>query len=320
MRYILLLTSFIFLLQASEVSFSDKKNRKDDSAYTVQLFSAKSIATAKKMVSKVPKNYKKDTHLYKVGNYIAGRYYKNSSYEDIKKVVPAFKESGFLDAYVLKSTTKHMREELITGKTANFQKREKTTTVAKDTQYTKISKYSKSDIILKADSAYKKGNENEAIIYYEMLIASGYKSKKIINNLCYLYGKRGAWFNAKRIIDRENFKGKYLYAYAYGATLSNQKNFYENLSPYIMLDKSGRLMLLSGYYFEKNGDIEKAGAFYKMAYTQNPSDVYMIFSYARSEDIQNRKQEAKELYKKILGKISPSHPLYNSVSLRVSQI
>ncbi len=313
MRFILLSIFYIFLAQASELSFANQSTQKKSPIYTIQLFSASDIQKAKKMLSKVPNSLKKDTHLYKVGKYIAGRYSQNISSEKLKKDLEIFKNSSFKDAYILKSTLFHMDTERISDTSTERINKEKKYT-------TKISKYSKSDIIQKAALAYKQGNENEAMIYYEMLIASGYKSKKIINNLCYLYGKRGAWFEAKRIIDKESFKRKYLYAYAYGAVSSNQKNFYENLSPYIMIDKSGRLMLLSAYYFEKNADIEKANSFYKMAYEQNPSDVYTIFAYARSEDIQNRKTKAKYLYQQILNKISSSHPLYESVSKRVSQL
>jgi tetratricopeptide (TPR) repeat protein len=318
MRYIALLLFFILALHSSDISFKAKKVKSKTTVYTVQLFSAKGIDTAKKMLSKVPASLQDDANLYKVGNYIAGRYSQDKSYDKIKEILPKLRDSGFTDAYVLKTTLTHMREEIISKNPPQKQKKKRV--IREKVTKEKISKYSKVDIIQKATLAYKKGNESEAMIYYEMLIASGYKTKKIINNLCYLYGKRGAWFQAKRIIDEESFRAKYLYAYAYGAVQTNQNNFYENLSPYIMLDKSGRLMLLSGYYFEKNGDGEKANSFYKMAYEQNPSDVYGIFSYARSEDMQNKKTKAKLLYKQILEKISTSHPLYKSVSKRVSQI
>jgi len=259
MRYILLVLFSILALHSSDISFGDSKTKKKIPVYTIQLFSAKGIQTAKKMLSKVPSSLQDDTNLYKVGNYIAGRYSQNSSYDKIKEALPELKNSGFIDAYVLKTTLTHMKEEKISKVVR--QEEEKKTIIKQKITKEKISKYSKVDIIQKATLAYKKGNESEAMIYYEMLIASGYKSKKIIINLCYLYGKRGAWFQAKRIIDKESFQGKYLYAYAYGAVQTNQNNFYENLSPYIMVDKSGRLMLLSGYYFEKNGDSEKANSF-----------------------------------------------------------
>ena len=183
-----------------------------------------------------------------------------------------------------------------------------------------LTKYSKSNMILKANQAYKKGNETDAMIYYEMLLSSGYNNKKRKNNLCYLYGKRGAWFEAKEIIDKERYQGKLLYAYAYGAVENNQENYYQNLLPYIMIDRSGLLMLLTAYYFEKKNYFKKASSFYKMAYNKNPSNLYIMYAYARNIDSQKKYKHALLLYKKILRKTDISNLLHKTTLLRISQI
>ena len=46
--------------------------------------------------------------------------------------------------------------------------------------------------------------EATAMVYYEMLFNSGHATRRVKNNLCYLYGKRGAWFEAKELIEQQS--------------------------------------------------------------------------------------------------------------------
>jgi hypothetical protein len=88
---------------------SDKKIPK----YTIQLISTQTVAKAKKTLKQLPKKYKKDTHLYKVGNYIAVRYKSTDSIKELQPTLKAFQKLGFLDALIIKSTQWHMKTNLL---------------------------------------------------------------------------------------------------------------------------------------------------------------------------------------------------------------
>ncbi|MEK6659557.1 MAG: hypothetical protein AABY36_07765, partial [Campylobacterota bacterium] len=317
-------TSILFASDTVGVGVQKKEQEKSEEqkkvVYAVQLFAEQNIDSAKITQSEMSKKIKDKITLHKIGNYIVGRYSQSESYSETKVNLQKIYEAGYKDSYIITSTDVDMKNNLVLGESKEEEKQApqapKAQTKEQDNQTPKtpkieknsnpkISKSEKSNILLKAQNAYEKGDENEAMIYYEMLLASGEKSQKIKNNLCYMYGKRGAWLQAKEIIDAEQFNGKLVYAYAYGAVLGNQDNYYSDLSEYIMVDKSGRLMLLSGYYFEKREDMQRAASFYKMAYEKNPSDFYNIFAYARILDMQQNK-EALAFYKKILSKIDAS--------------
>jgi hypothetical protein len=335
---------FTFVLFASDtlgVGVQKKEQGKNEEekkvVYAVQLFADKDVQSAKETLNIIPKSLKDGVTLHKIGNYIVGRYGQSEFYGDTRLSLQKAHEAGYAGSYIITSNTLDMKNNLVSGESKEEEKqipqvpKAQTKEQDKQTPQTpkiekieknsnpKISKSEKSNTLLKAQSAYEKGDENEAMLYYEMLLASGEKSQKIKNNLCYLYGKRGVWLQAKEIVDSEQFNGELIYAYAYGAVLSNQENYYSDLSEYIMVDKSGRLMLLSGYYFEKREDMQRAASFYKMAYEKNPSDLYNIFAYARILDMQQNR-EALTFYKKILSKIDASHPLYVTVNERIKEM
>ena len=340
MRKLLFLFFLITSTFASTLSFGAKTRGDYTPVYTIQLFSAKKIATINNAMKKIPKELKDETYIYKVGNYFAIRYAQKGSYKEVQPYVEIFQNSGFRDAYVQKTTRQHILDNKI-GKMVPMSQTQKSQghdkkslqkqTSKKDARSTNtpmtttstrptVSKFVNSNMVLKADNAYKSGNESEAMMYYEMLLASGNTNQKVKNNLCYLYGKRGAWFEAKTVIDKEQYQGKLLYSYAYGAVENNQQDYYLNLSPYIMLDRTGMLMLLTGSYFEKREDLERATTFYKMAYKKNKSNPYVLYSYARSEDIQKNFKQAQELYKKVLKSVNSAHPLYNATQQRIIQL
>ena len=287
-------------------SVSDKKIPR----YTIQLISTQTVSKAKKTIQQLPEVYKKDTHLYKVGCYIAARYKSTDSQKELKPMLREFQKLGFKDALIIKSTKWHMQTNLLK------EKQEKKEIKPKQ----KISKFVHSNMILKADQAYKKGDESTAMVYYEMLYNAGGATRRIINNLCYLYGKRGAWLNAKEIIEKEKYASKFIYAYAYGALESNQDHFIQNLSEYILMDKTGKLALLGGYYYEQKEDMQRAIQYYKMAYEKNPSNWYNIYAYARALDIQKKTQKALHYYEKVLQKLKQSEKNYNLVYNRIKQL
>jgi hypothetical protein len=327
----------ISLCVSNELSYGDstQKCSVDDEKkiprYAIQIFSVKNNKNTNKILKKLPSKLKKDTHLYRVGEYIAIRYASAKNSKELEPYLEKFYEVGFKDAYIVKTTKWHMRTSILDiNKTITEDTNQSLVKDIENQNVKKqldikikknhVSKYIRTNIVKKADKAYKTGDESSAILYYEMLLNSGYSTKKIKNNLCYLYGKRGAWFEAKDLIEKEKFAFKFLYAYAYGAMQTNQDDFFKDLSEYIMLDKSGRLSLISGYYYEKKAKLDKANSFYKMAYDKNPSDVYNMFAYARSLDMMHNTNDALNLYKKIIIKINKNHKNYAKVRQRILEL
>ncbi len=187
-------------------------------------------------------------------------------------------------------------------------------------QQNTLSKYTQSNILLKADKAYKNGDDVTAMIYYEMLVDAGYATKKLKNNLCYLYGKQGAWAETKKLLQNEKYIAQLLYAYAYGAVESHQELFIEHISEYMMLDRSGKLLLLAASYYEQNQKMQRAFGYYKMAYTKNPSSLYTLFAYARSLDMQKKYPQAILFYKKALSKQTKNKALKKMIQARILQL
>ena len=310
-----LLLVFIF---ASAIYSSDTIGIQKDqntTVYSIQLFTFKSLRRAEVMLDKTPQNLKDKVALYKSGEYIVGRYGEERSYAKIKQSLQKIHEAGYVDAFIVKTSSFYRKNNKV------FSGADKTKKEISHTKNTtpNISKLNKSELLINAQRAYQSGDELEAILCYKMLLDLGYENQKIKNNLCYLYGKRGAWLKAKKIIKSQRYQDKLLYAYAYGAVESNQDNYYNDMLPYISVDSSGRLMMLSGYYFEKREDMQRALSFYKMAYEKNPSDIYNLFAYARALDREQNKK-AKHLYLEILKKIDAFHPLYAIIKKRSNEL
>ncbi len=284
--------------------------------YTLQILSTKTIPTAHKILKKLPPRLRKDVKLYKAGNFIASRYSKAPTPKALKDYIETFKKYGFNDAYIVKTTKWHMLHNAIFSKNDT---EEKKTAPAQKKSYT-LSQYDKSQTLIKADKAYKSGDDSMAILYYEILLNADAATSKIKNNLCYLYGKKGAWFDAKKIIDKERYIPKLLYAYAYGALETNQDNFIQSLGKYILLDRSGRLALLAGAYYEKRGDIPRALSYYKLSYEKNPSDVYNIFAFARALDLNRDHKNALKYYKEALRHINENGKLQSAINRRIIQL
>jgi len=294
---VLVLVSVSFA--SNDISFGHKKR-----VYCVQLFSINNSHSEKKIMNKMPLNLKDEIHFHRVKKQIIGCYSQSSKYADIKKKLKRAKRAGFKKAYIITTTRWYMPTK---------SKETKLVQPAKKI----VSKYLVSQMISKANRAYKNGDAMQAMMYYEMLLSAGAKSEKIKNNLCYLYGKNGAWIQAKDIINKQRYQSKLLYAYANGAARTLQPNFYKNLKEYIVLDKSGHLALLAGYYFEQKHQMQKALTFYKRAYEKNKNDIYNSYAYARYLDIIGKQQEAITLYKKLYVQTKEGSNIYKAVKLRL---
>lgn len=342
-KFLLFFIFSIILFASDELNAKFQTEDKSEQVYTVQIFSDESIERAKKILNRVPTELRNDTYLYKVDGYYKGRYSQNSAFSKIKPDLKKFHKIGFKGAFIVETTISRMAQELVENEDKNttavkeevpsvkevISAKELTSlpseenltynnkeTPQKNNLNSDIPEFDKSDMLLKAQNAYKKGNEGEAMIYYEKFLSSDFTNEKVKNNLCYLYGKQGGWEQAKKIIEKENYQKKFIYAYAYGAVQTDQENYYNDMSEYVEVDNSGRLSVLTGYYFEKRDEMQKADVFYKKAYEKNKTDVYNIFVYARAMDIKQSK-EALTLYKDALSKIDNQHVLYKVIQNRI---
>ncbi len=297
---VLLFTSI--LAASSSVGFTNKT--KVSKVYTVRLFSVGNNISKHSMLYQIPTKLRDKLYLVKVKNGRVAYYSQSSTYRSALKNLKKIKKSGYKKAYITKASKDYLQ---IKQKTDTTEKKTKTKT---QTKTPKLSKYVISQMIAKANKAHKNANDEKVMIYYEMLISSGVKSEKIKNNLCYLYGKNGAWPQAKNIIDKELYPSRLIYAYANGAVQTSQESFYSDMSEYIMLDRSGHLALLAGYYFEQNANKKKAFEFYKMAYEKNRNDVYNIYAYARYLDIVGKNSAALKLYRNVYKRTRENTPLH----------
>ena len=291
--------------------------------YSVRFLSVPKKTSHKKIFQSIPKDLRDETRIVPSGNYLTAMFTQRDSRDAVLKDLAYIKEIGYKDAYIRASQKAFRKTTAIKSlpkarQTAQKQRQEiiKEPVVKRQS----ISKFTKSRIIHKANDAYKKGDYMQAIIFYEMLVASGNTTRKVRSNLCYLYGRVGAFIQAEEIIDNAKYPAKLIYSYAYGAATTGQENFYSDLSKYIPFDKSGKLMLLSGYYFEMKHDQERSLTFYKMAYEQNPVDSYNLYAYARAEDIVHNLDSALNLYKKIIATTDKSSQIYKEAEKRVYQI
>lgn len=312
---IVLALSFSLLLFASNnLLYGNQTHEKDTIKYSVQISTINTQQQAKNIERKVPKSLRKDLHLYKIGKYIVLRYAITKHRNKLRVAVKKFQKLGFSDAFIIKTSQWNIHKTMM-----DVRQEKASTTQVIQTKHT-LNRYTKSEMIEKADKAYKSGDESTAMIYYEMIANSGSATRNVKNNLCYLYGKHGAWYEAKKIIDEAKYPSKLLYAYAYGAVQTNQDNFAINFATSIILDKSGRLALLAGYYFEQREDWDRAERYYKMSYKKNPSDIYNIFAYARVLDIKGQTKKALKLYKKIMRSANRHTKYYTAVQRRISQL
>ncbi|MDO8453564.1 MAG: hypothetical protein Q7S59_03215, partial [Sulfurimonas sp.] len=190
----------LVLLASNMFGTEAKKEEKSVDVYTVELFLAKSVDEAQKLLKKIPANLLEETHLYKMNNAIEARYSQAPSYGEMKPHVAKFHEAGFKDAYIIKSTQLRMRdgridssaekavpieyapksEEVLTvdypplsnEKSAPADYAPKSNEKALQIDYTpnseKVSTFSNSEMVTKAQKAYEDGDTSSAIIYFEM--------------------------------------------------------------------------------------------------------------------------------------------------------
>lgn len=291
---LLIATSVIVLHGAELVSVLSTSPQSTERPYAIQIFTSKSYEGAAAVVKKLPPKYHDGIMIYKVGAYYATRYIDTPNQAELPAILADFKRSGFTSPVVFPYNPNRIP---LNQKIAEKAKKIAPTGSLIKTQ--KLSEHEKTRLILDAQKAFQNGDITQSIIYYEMMISSGMDDRPILLNLAYLYGKEGAFHHLERLIDNKRSIIDYLYAYGVGALESHRSNLYSDLSPYLALDKSGRLAMLCGYHFEHAGDIARAYIFNRMAHDINPSDPHILYAYARSVDMKGDTKQAIFYYTQI---------------------
>ncbi|MDP3588744.1 MAG: hypothetical protein Q8R58_11880 [Sulfuricurvum sp.] len=295
--------SIAVLLSAGELSFGSIQTSIKDSSpiQSLQIHSSKSLDSAVHSLKKIPENHKQYVNIYKSGEYYATRY-QNKAYPKIPVwIINDFKKAKFNDSLVLYPDPNNMPiKNAISSQKTLFPNTTQANNIIKpplvQTSTPPLNQHDQTRLILDATNAHQKHDYTQATIYYEMMIASGMKDRQILINLAYLYGREGSFGLLEKKIEGKRGINDYLYAYGVGALESGRSDLYNSLSSYLIYDKSGKLSMLCGYFFEQENNTERSNIFYKMAYNANPSDPHILYAYARSVDISGDNKQAIYLY------------------------
>ncbi|MCX6060992.1 MAG: tetratricopeptide repeat protein [Campylobacterales bacterium] len=298
MRYTILLSFLVMTsLGADELSFGEGSKplplTSKTRTHVIQLNSNKQLEAATNSLKKVPDKYRLGMAIYHIGDYYATRYIDIYDPASIPMVIEDFKKSGFNDPITF---TYNPNRVPITLKNSSQNIPLASKEIPLKTSSVALSQYDKTKLLLDAQNAYQKHDYSQATIYYEMMVAAGFKDKQILINLCYLYGREGSSSMMERAIANKRGNIDYLYAYGFGALETGVSDLYAILSPHLIYDKSGRLAILCASFFERQGNSARAKSLYKMAYEANPNDPHILYAYARNVDMSGDKEKAIYLY------------------------
>ena len=310
LRFFLTLVLIHSFLYAQTIVSYGHTNKKQHYLYTIQILSTSKHISKEELLHTIVAPLRNHIYIFKVndGKYMVAYYARASHIKNLSKILNKVKKIGYKDAYIIKIAPKQLK--LMQNKNLKHNKK----------KTPKFSRYSISQLISKANNAYKSNDEQKAIIDYEMLLSAGVTNSKIKNNLCFLYGKYGSWDEAKDIIDKDKFPARFIYAYANAAVRTLQPNFYANLHNYIALDRTGHLAVLAGYYYEQLNRPIQALKFYKMAYEKNRSDIYNMYAYARFLDTLEQINKALPLYEKLYRSVHNESDISKAVTKRLQEL
>ncbi|BDY12771.1 tetratricopeptide repeat protein [Hydrogenimonas cancrithermarum] len=289
-KYIALLSVFFLLLQAEEHTISLSKTQK---FYTIQLFSVKKESKAEELVRKLPEPFVEDTRIIKLGGYYVGEYGRAATPKSFEKILSMIRKNYFHDAFVKSKPMRKMKEsEAVPVE----EKRPGDGKVPFS-----LDRGKKMVLAAEADRAFEEGDIPQAVRIYELLVNGAEpENRRALSNLLYLYGLQGNWVSARELMKKRHGLDALVYAYALGAMHGFRRNEIEHITPFARLDRSGRLMLLLGAFYEREGEMQKAFRWYSAGYAANPGDPYVAYAYARILDMQNRKKEAAKIYARIV--------------------
>ncbi len=299
MKKILLLILFVALLFSSQnLSFF----------FTVQFASYLSKEEAKKLFDSLPKEIKKDSFVTKYGDYFVFRYANEQSREKATLHLNKIKNIGFSDAFVVESASwrveKAINWQVETKKKIKKQivkKAKKTLVQAKKSlkHYKDIDPFVYNRLLYEADKKVAQKDYTGSIKGYEELLEYSEDKTFLLINLFYLYGKTKTWQKAKSYLEYAQNPRELLYAYGVGALESQDPNLLKELKPWLNGDFKGYLWLISAVFLEDNNKLQEAYLYYEEAYKRDRSDPFLIFAYARSCDIIQKYETAKQIYKQL---------------------
>ena len=311
-------------MHADELSFGSLplKTKMSPDAQAIQLHSSQTIEGALDSLKKAPPYYRHHVDIYHEGELYVTRYQNRKYPRILPWIIRDFKKAGFNDAYIIPASlskaiqpTKNPISSLNTKKVPSLASH-----VDVQSHQVPLTQHEQTRLILDATNAHQQHDFTQATIYYEMMIASGMKDRQILINLAYLYGREGSFGLLEKKIEGKRGINDYLYAYGAGALEAGRSDLYHALSPYLIYDKSGKLSMLCGYFFEQENDPKRAAAFYKMAYESAPSDPHILYAYARSVDLSGDKEKALYLYLQLSQLGSGFEPLQNASRSRIQTL
>ncbi len=261
---------------------------------SLQILSTKSLSQSLDIIESVPEKYRSGMEVYQIGGYYVTRYINIPNKSSLQLIIDDFKKAGFTSLLAYKHSPKSA--PLTLSKTS-IQRPSATSSLQVHTPA--LSQHEQTKLIIDAQLAYAQRDFSQATIYYEMMVAGGINDRPILLNLCYLYGREGSSVLMEKLIEGKRGINDYLYAYGVGALEAGRSDLYSALSPHLIYDKSGKLAMLCGYFFEQEKNTERSKAFYTMAYEFNPSDPHILYAYARSVDMSGDKEKAIYLYTQI---------------------
>ncbi len=287
-------------IHADELSFGSLpiKTKMSPDAQAIQLHSSQTIEGALDSLKKAPPYYRHHVNIYHEGELYVTRYQNRKYPRILPWIIRDFKKAGFSDALiVMTSNDAPITASKKKGLHSTLPKTASTPKIAEaSVRPSPLTQHDQTRLILDASRAFDQLDYTQATIYYEMMAASGMQDRQILFNLAYLYGREGSFELLEKKIEGKRGTNDYLYAYGVGALEARRSDLYTTLSPHLMYDKSGKLSMLCGYFFEQENDSKRASAFYKMAYDANPSDPHILYAYARSVDLSGNKEQALYCY------------------------
>lgn len=277
-------------MRADELSFGHLplKTKMSPDAQALQLYSSKAIEGALDSLKKSPPYYRHHVNVYREGEIYVTRYQNRKYPRILSWIIRDFKKAGFNDAYIIPALpSKAIQPTKNPPLSSHFDIQ---------SHQVPLTQHDQTRLIIDASKAYQQHDYTQATIYYEMMIASGMKDRQILINLAYLYGREGSFSLLEKKIEGKRGINDYLYAYGVGTLEAGRSDLYNTLSAHLIYDKSGKLAMLCGYFFEKENDPKRASTFYKMAYDTAPNDPHILYAYARNADIMGDKEKALYLY------------------------
>lgn len=177
-------------------------------------------------------------------------------------------------------------------------------------------KIASSIYVIKANSAYQKGNTQEAINQLEKAYKTGSAKVGVVTTYGYLLLKSGRLeeslkifkeqLNSTKIADNDLYSLKANYALALwkNGDLDRAIAMYEEIFPYY---KNTNVYGSLGYFYLLKGDLEKALKFNQEAMGYNSTGAVILDNLGQTYFLMDELDKAEEVFKKLIA-LSPKFP------------